>query len=635
MLTILRGSVPLINVIPDVMDYQHKQRNGIDYLVLNFPRISGTATTLAFGDTVEVFGKTYYLNSLPQLTRVGNRRVNFSCVFEAEHYSLSRVRYMYLDIANNLRERSFSLMGDLSVFAGLVVLNLNRDYPGIWKLGTIEVTETKNLPFSSVNCLEVLNTLKDEFSVELWFDGNVINLATRNIDSGLSFSYGIRKGLTSIQRNNRADDNDMPITRLYVYGGSRNLPDGYRNYANTLQLDGPIELTPNPNNYPLNEADIEFPDVFPQYVGTVSSIDDYLNFYCALIPFNINDYLIAGLVAKVTFQTGQLAGYELELSAYNNTTKKFTINVLKTETALEIPSANVFADVGDLFIVTDIQIPTEFVTESEARLLQFGQDHLDLNSFQKSSYTVSPDQKYFKDNDILLSEGSQVHLIDEGLNVDRLINLESFKRYLKAPWAYELELADKPIVSLATRLLRQQIKQAADIKPVPAIRSPKVYTVTKTQNFTRNNCVGTTGTVVEFSKKYISNVSLADANTQQTADESNFATAGQANANEKGSCYVVKPLITISLIDVTKTNKKASFTVEASQAVGSLITVKVSVSGNSSGNYQTGTADIDTGTTEGSGVTTLTSGDFTPEDTLTGAVVEVTPTEDANYRYTF
>ncbi|MGZ3983423.1 MAG: DUF5977 domain-containing protein [Mucilaginibacter sp.] len=66
-----------------------------------------------------------------------------------------------------------------------------------------------------------------------------------------------------------------------------------------------------------------------------------------------------------------------------------------------------------------------------------------------------------------------------------------------------------------------------------------VYTATRTENFTRNNCgSGYQGSVVSFSRTYTSTVSQADANAQASGD-STFEAAGQANANASGTCAVI------------------------------------------------------------------------------------------------
>lgn len=77
--------------------------------------------------------------------------------------------------------------------------------------------------------------------------------------------------------------------------------------------------------------------------------------------------------------------------------------------------------------------------------------------------------------------------------------------------------------------------------PDIAVVAPTVYSYTRTEDFTRNNCgAGKTGSVVPFSKTYTSLVSAADAQAIAMADSA-YNGLGQANANANGSCTVVAP----------------------------------------------------------------------------------------------
>lgn len=67
-----------------------------------------------------------------------------------------------------------------------------------------------------------------------------------------------------------------------------------------------------------------------------------------------------------------------------------------------------------------------------------------------------------------------------------------------------------------------------------------LFTATRTQSFTRNNCPGGQQSLVAvpFSKEYVSTVSQADADTLASSDAT-FTTQGQAFANTNGVCTPV------------------------------------------------------------------------------------------------
>lgn len=70
--------------------------------------------------------------------------------------------------------------------------------------------------------------------------------------------------------------------------------------------------------------------------------------------------------------------------------------------------------------------------------------------------------------------------------------------------------------------------------------TPKpVYTFTRTESFTKNNCdTGYQGGSVPYNKDYTSLVSLSDAQSKASADTS-YSAEGQANANANGDCTLI------------------------------------------------------------------------------------------------
>jgi hypothetical protein len=631
MLSITRNNITILQANPDLGDYVQKQRNGIDFATLNFVQIGDTPTDLQLDDSVIILGTTYSLISqVPVVEKIDARKHRFQCVFEAEHYKMKRAKYFFFNSTNTLKEKAFTVTGDLSVFVGLLKLNLDRDFSGKWTIGTVDITETRQISFDNLNCLSAIATIVGEFQTEFWMNGNVMNFTSKAKNNGLVFKYGQGNGLYSITRSSQ--DDSAPITRLWVYGGSRNLPAGYRDYANTLQLDDPIDLA---TTLPLNEETITFPEIFPQYLGTVTAVGNEFTFSASAMPFNVNDQLLPGLTAKVIFQTGLLAGYEIEIASYDNTNKTFVINKVESEKALEIPSVDLHAEVGDTFIIVDMDMPAQFVELAEQQLYDFGLEYYKANNFHKRNYAVAPDRMYFKSKQIKLEVADQVRLVDAPLSVDRLIPIESFKTfYARSEWDNELTLSDYPIVDPYTRLIRQQIKQAQNGQPKPPIQSPKVYTFTRTQNFTRNDCpFSQQGSVVAFSKKYVSSVNAGDAEAMSAADNANFLTQGQDNANAVGSCFMPKPIIYIALQQINKVGNIAEFTVLSDKPVTSELAVSVLIIGDTSGVNQNGYATINNGTNQASGFTTNSNGDLSSSDNVNGSIQVITPFEDANYRY--
>lgn len=631
-LQIKRGSIVIDEANPSVSDYLQKQRNGVDFATLNFLQITASPVALLLDDYIEVYGRKYYLiDKLPEITKLAERKHQFSCIFEAEHYKFKRLKYYSLDPNNNLKEKDFTINGDLQTFASLLILNINRVFPEVWSLGQIDTTEVKLLPFSNQNCLEVCSYLVEQFQTEFWVDGNVINFSKKSKNSGLSFAYGQGNGLYEITRTNESEN--APITNLTVFGGSKNLPEGYRNFSQKLQLDNPFVLPPSPNNPPYNEDNIEFPEVFPKFVGTVSAVFDEFTFECEDIPFNVNMQLIAGTSAKVIFQTGQLAGYQIDMQTFDNATKKFVIKTVETEQSLKVPQVGIEAAVGDLFIIVDIKMPVEFVADAEALLAQFGQEAFNEVNHYKSKYSVKPDPIDFKRKQRKLVEGDLVTLTDDSLGINRLIPIESFKMLYVVDRVGEIVLSDYPDIDLATKILRKTIAQGNAIKPPSAIQPPRAYAYNRVANFTRDNCtLPQVGSEVQFSKRYVSGISLQDAEDIAMADAS-YTDLGQAFANANGTCEVPKIKNFINISDITSAGDIAEVTVVADFAVKSTLTVVVRVVGATSGKIQFANIMLSIDTLWGSAFTVNTDGAFNPGETLNANVFSITPDEDGIFKY--
>ena len=82
------------------------------------------------------------------------------------------------------------------------------------------------------------------------------------------------------------------------------------------------------------------------------------------------------------------------------------------------------------------------------------------------------------------------------------------------------------------------------------------YTATRTAEFARNNCPGGyTGSIVPFTKSYVSTVSQADADAKAAADPA-FASDGQAFANDPshGTCTVTPLFTAVRTADFTRNN---------------------------------------------------------------------------------
>lgn len=427
------------------------------------------------GDVITVFGRDYRLNRLPKVSKTGMREYQYDLEFEGIQYDLMRVTYdVNINTTNNQLQdiQGDSLTGDLKRFMEVLISNANRVFPGKWALGVCPETDGDNtLTFSeSDNCLSVLQTLcsEDKFGVEFEIERvngvYVINIK-KTIGQTLPFvlEYGKGKGLYSISRENVSSSNI--VTRLKVYGSTENITSKYR--ADRLCMFGKdkassyIEKADAVAKYGIFEGRKNF-DIKPTFTGKVSSVvdGDVLSFIDTSFPFDINAknasgetlYLISGVSAKVHFNSGNLAGYEFEVHAYDHATHKFTLvkqtddrgNVFPSETS---PAFQISQN--DTYKVLDIAYSRDIEEAAEKKLAEEGNKYYDQNSQPKVQYSVNV-TKAFIENKLALSDGitnvfapgDYLPIKDDEIGVDKSIRIKSFTRNVLDPYDYSLTISD-------------------------------------------------------------------------------------------------------------------------------------------------------------------------------------------------
>lgn len=437
--------------------------------------VSPFPQSYGIGDVITVFGRDYRLNRLPKVSKTGMQEYQYDLEFEGIQYDLMRVTYdVNINTTNNQLQdiQGDSLTGDLKRFMGVLISNANRVFPGKWALGVCPETDGDNtLTFSeSDNCLSVLQTLcsEDKFGVEFEIERvngvYVINIK-KTIGQTLPFvlEYGKGKGLYSISRENVSSSNI--VTRLKVYGSTENITSKYR--ADRLCMFGKdkassyIEKADAVAKYGIFEGRKNF-DIKPTFTGKVSSVvdGDVLSFIDTSFPFDINAknasgetlYLISGVSAKVHFNSGNLAGYEFEVHAYDHATRKFTLvkqtddrgNVFPSETS---PAFQIGKN--DTYKVLDIAYSRDIEEAAEKKLAEEGNKYYDQNSQPKVQYSVNV-TKAFIEKKLALSDGitnvfapgDYLPIKDDEIGVDKSIRIKSFTRNVLDPYDYSLTISD-------------------------------------------------------------------------------------------------------------------------------------------------------------------------------------------------
>lgn len=456
--------------------------------VVNITVESPYPQSYAIGDSISVFGRTYRLNQLPRVRRTGAHKYAYDLTFEGVQYDLLRAIYdVTIETTGNTLQdvQGDALTGDLRRFATVLVSNANRVFPGRWKLGTCPATiADKTLTFGDGdNCLAVYQNLCKTFGVEATISegGGVytIDFSKRvGVTHPFTFEFGKGNGLYALDRQNV--DSSNIVTRLKVYGSSDNITNKYR--AQRLCLPGKskaqsfIEQADAVARYGVHEARKVFDDIKPTFNGKITAViaGNILQFQDASM-FDLTTkeadgkttkYLVAGVSAKIHFNTGNLAGYEFDISKYDHTTKTFTLKKLTDNRGDVFPSASSTAfqfSVGDEYKILDVTLPERYQQEAEQTLQERATEYYRQNSQPKVKYGLSVTksylQKLFRGGEAsgIFAPGDYINVKDESIGVDKALRIQSFERNLLDVYSYTLTLADVAESNITTRVISELV----------------------------------------------------------------------------------------------------------------------------------------------------------------------------------
>lgn len=470
---------------------QRKQLLGED--TFNITIQSAQPIEIFIGDRIEIFGSVYTINQLPTIKKTGTRVFEQTIILEGTQYELIDVQFILP--GNTMYD---NLTGDLDDFIDVLIQNANRIYPETWVKGfTPTETETKTLSFSERNCLEVLQTLCEEYSTE--FEIVVSTTGTRTLhikQVGLQFpfpfTYGRTGGLYQLTRQNV--NSKSVVTRLYVYGGRNNLGNTYRNsklcLPGKLKNDSYIEDEIAVGLYGVKENTKTFDKIFPARYGTVTSLgEDTFTFHDSSMDFDLNEvegedpkWLIPGISAKVRFTTGNLAGYEFDLHKYDHSTKEIQIIPFMDENGQDFPDKKNSAfqmQVGDQYHFIDINLPLAYITEAEAKLETEGEKYYNKYRQPQVQYSLAIHprflEKYAGAPEVIpniFALGDQIQVIDDDIGVNKSLRITGFTRDALDPYRYTLTLSDAAYNKTIINRIISDIEDITDIIEINNLADP-------------------------------------------------------------------------------------------------------------------------------------------------------------------
>ena len=166
---------------------------------------------------------------------------NYELKFEAYYRAWQMKIYKYSpdidkendkknDKDNGTREAEFSLTANLENQVNTFVRCLNKEgfsYNGNGFVSDVPdedyYKEVKTMTYSSVNFIESLNQIADEWDAEWWVEGNVIKFGKCQ-DAGEAIEFKLGENVVSMSGSKSETDY---ATRVYAFGSDKNLPKNY------------------------------------------------------------------------------------------------------------------------------------------------------------------------------------------------------------------------------------------------------------------------------------------------------------------------------------------------------------------------------------------------------------------------
>ena len=444
-------------LVPDSSSTHHEEVGGDDYLSVSLD--NQECVTLELNDWTVWEGRKFWCVETYTPKQTGRRKWTYSVKLYGAASLIKQVLML-----NTEDSPVFSYTATAREHVALVVKNLNRWMGGItdWKVGKVEATGNIVVDYSEgLYGNDALKKIADEAGTEWWIEGMTVNVCRCERGDEVTLGYG--NGLLSIERDSA--DNVKFFTRLFPIGSSRNI-DAEKYGSSRLLL--PSRATYVERNTELGIVEhfeqTAFQEIYPRRTGKVSSVRketkkgddgkpfDIYYFTDGEMNFDPNEYEIGGLVKRVTFQTGQLAGlgndedgeHYFEVN-YNSETREFElITIWPYDDDTQVPGGVLEPKAEDTYILWNVRMPDEYYPIAEEEYATAVEKYMDEHCLDKSVYKCSTDYVALKKRGVVPCMGQRVRLESDrffasGYRESRITVVD---QKLECPTEADIEISD-------------------------------------------------------------------------------------------------------------------------------------------------------------------------------------------------
>ena len=453
-----------------------------DYVLLRFALEE--PVYFEVGDFADIEGSRYYIAD-PVYPTFNTSTAGYDYELRMEsHYYIWKNHILFYDRQGN-KEASWSLTRSPEAHLSIVVSNLQSigfTYNGTAYQAVVDSsvdTAPKLVQYENTNIIDALTKIAEAWDCEWWVDGNKIYLG--RLEHGEPIDLEIGKEIASMSRS---QSQDIYATRLYVFGSTRNIPSDYRKGQSGTVVEGVvqkrlmlpagtpyIDVVSGLNDKEVVEAVVIIDDVYPRFVGTMTSVKTVqrtteaaegedaetftaYQFKDSSLTFS-SKYYLPGETLRMQFQSGPLSGMEFdvlfnpdELEESNPEAQVFEI-VRNDDYGQYLPQSPLIPGVGNQYILYNFDtqyVSDELIPEAEQELLEKALALKDkmvadpstyncvLNSYRASGYdenngTLNPSKA------IDLTAGQKVNLINKAyFKNGRVTRIIGFEKKLDIPY---------------------------------------------------------------------------------------------------------------------------------------------------------------------------------------------------------
>ena len=414
-----KNGTALFDIVPETSSSH-------EWVLMSENRLSLTfeleqCVNLSPGCYIDFDGVRYYLleEYKPQMVNSTAWKYNVNLFDAASWMSVT----LALNLLDGKNTPIFNYTAPALEHAQIIVANLNRRMgTTAWKVGSIIKTGNIAIEYRAKYCSDVLQEIVDDQNTEWWLDGMTLNIGRAEFGDAVELGYG--NGLLGDIVCEQADN-----MRTYAYlcpiGSTRNI-DPTKYGFERLQLPNGQTLVPMNLEQGIGELAEEkaFSKIFPRYEGTVQSVrsrpakgDDGREFTIYYIgdtlPFNPNDYEIAGLVKKITFLSDPLMGQDFEVT-YDPEAQEFEIiTQWPNGGEAQLPGGLLTPEVGDKYVVWNITMPDVYYTLASQEFLEAAEAFAAEAIQDVSIYKAPLDYIEVQERGLRLRPGQRVRLLSD------------------------------------------------------------------------------------------------------------------------------------------------------------------------------------------------------------------------------